>query len=774
MSRRKITKRSRKPKKTQANGFRRRLRYFLYGFSLLTLFLFLTYLGYLDYTVRYHFEGKRWALPAWVYASPLELYAGYPITADQLENMLEQLNYRKDPKLSSPASYFRNKGQIALRTRAFQFADGMEPSRTVRLAFRADQLADLYDENRADRLALLRLDPVLIGSFYPTRQEDRILVRLEEVPEVLLKALLSIEDRDYYQHHGISFRAILRALWANLKAGGIVQGGSTITQQLVKNFYLTSERSWWRKFNEAIMALILDARYGKDEILEAYLNEIYLGQERARAIHGFGLASEFYFNRSLRDLELHHIALLVALVRGPSYYDPRRHPDRVLDRRNRILEMMREQRLIAFEQAEKAKHKPLEVTERHHFTTAGYPAFLDLVKRQLRLEYRDEDLTSEGLRIFTTLDVIVQQQLEKRAVSTLRELEKRQAVQALQSAVIITRRDSGEVVALLSGRDPREAGFNRALDALRPIGSLIKPAIYLTALESSDYTVTTLLDDTPVRLKNERGDIWAPTNYDQKFHGRVAFHTALAHSYNLATVHLGLDVGLARVAKTLRHLGVSRPINLYPSLLLGASAFSPLEVAQMYQTLAGDGFATPLRAIRSVLSKEGEALQRYPLTVRQTVDPGAVYIINTILQEAMREGTGRSVYNVLPDSFKVVGKTGTTDDLRDSWFAGFSGDYLGVVWLGRDDNRSSHLSGAQGALQLWARTMKSISVEPVELIPPDNIELVWIDSATGLRGNNLCSETAQYPFIAGSAPEGLASCADTPVNKVRSWLRRLF
>ena len=739
------------------------------------VFLFLTYLGYLDYNVRKQFEGRRWAIPAKVYASPVELYAGYEMSAAQFENLLEQLHYRRDYQLSGVGTYYKKGPYFYLNTRSFTFWDQQQPEMRVRVRFSSNRLSQLIDRSKSRDVAIMRLDPVQIGSFYPTRKEDRVLVRLEDVPKALLQGLFATEDRDFYKHFGVSPKAIARAMWANVRAGSIVQGGSTITQQLIKNFYLTSERSLWRKVNEAFMALILEARYSKDEILQAYLNEVYLGQDGASAVHGFGLAAEFYFGRPLQNLNLKQLATLVALVRGPSYYDPRRAPQRALKRRNLVLEKMRQLGYISVKQANAAKRQPLGVIPYRHHSVNRYPGFMELVHRQLQQEYRDEDLTSEGLRIFTTLDTQVQNILEKTIRVKLKQLEKRPRVDKLQTAAVVTRRDSGEIVALASGRDRFAAGFNRALDAVRPIGSLIKPVVYLTALQYPEkYTITTLVSDTAIQVKGSKGKVWTPKNYDKREHGLVELHTALAQSYNLATVRIGMDIGIARTAKTLNSLGVKRPVNLYPSLLLGASPLTPLEVTQMYQTLAGDGFAMPLRAIRAVISSAGEPLQRYPLTVRQTVDPAATFITNTILQEVMSEGTGRYAYSVMSRDLQLAGKTGTTNKLRDSWFAGFSGDYLSVVWIGRDDDKASGLTGSSGALRVWAALMKQIARQPVSLMPPDNIRMVWIDPETGLQANAECPGARQYPYIAGSEPQGLSPCVETTINRAKTWFYELW
>ncbi len=749
-------------------------RIWIFWIIFIPVLIFVVYVGYLDHTVRQLFEGKRWAIPAHVYASPVELYAGLPLPPAGFEGLLLQLRYRKDPSLSTEGTFFRQKREFEVHTRAFRFWDQAQPGRGIAVRFSDRQVESISNLKPRQDIAILRMDPVQIGSFYPAHNEDRILVRLDQVPKPFIEALLAIEDRDFYRHPGVSIKAIARAVFANIRAGGVVQGGSTLTQQLAKNFYLNAGRSLWRKINEALIAILLEMRYSKDEILEAYLNEIFLGQDGPRAIHGFGLASQFYFDRSIGDLKLHHTALLVALVKGASFYDPRRVPDRAKERRNLVIDRLLALKLVSLEQADIAKQKPLEVSYRGRYSTTQFPAFMDLVRRQLKEQYRDEDLTSEGLQILTTLELPVQQALETHASRSLRDLEQGNRLNQLQIAGVVTSREGGDVVALLGGRDPRFAGFNRALDTQRLIGSLIKPAVYLTALlDSARYSMVTQIDDTSIRLKSG-GKTWAPRNFDQKEHGTVALHQALTNSYNLATIRLGLDVGIGRVVKTLHDLGIEREIENYPSVLLGAVELSPFEVTQMYQTLAGDGFTTPLKAIRSVIASDGTPLQRYPLTVRQTVDPAAVFLTNVLLQKVMREGTGRSAYSMIPDHYNVAGKTGTTNDLRDSWFAGFSGDYLGVVWIGRDDNKPTGLTGSSGALKVWSKLMRDASKQPVELIPPESIEWVWIDPQSGLRADERCKNAVEYPFIAGSAPAAPAPCLDFLEEESKPWYEEWF
>jgi len=757
MAKRSKAKSRRRPAKRGKARRQRRNRNswrWLGGGVLLLLAIFAGYVAWLDLQVRSQFEGKRWALPAQVYARALEVYPGQALVAEDFAAELQRLDYRRVSRPRQPGTFARLGRSFVVVTRDFNFWDGPEPSRILRVEFGRSELRDIRDAGNGEPLDLLRLDPPLIGRIYPAHREDRVLVRLDQVPPLLVNGLLTVEDRDFYQHHGISPRAIARALWANLRAGHTVQGGSTLTQQLVKNFFLSSERTLARKLHEAIMALLLEWHYAKDEILDAYLNEIYLGQDGRRAIHGFGLASRFYFGRPLAQLRPEQVALLVALVKGPSYYDPRRFPERARARRNLVLKLLMEQGVLEPSQAAAAAARPLGVTPRAASGVTERPAYMDLVRRQLRRDYSDEDLRSEGLRIFTSLDPVVQQAAETALSGQLARLPGEE----LQGASITVDVDSGEVLAVVGGRDPRFAGFNRALDAQRPIGSLVKPAVYLTALASGDYTLASLLDDGPLRLDLGGGELWQPQNFDHRSHGQVPLFEALAQSYNLASARLGLALGLPAVLDTLHALGIRRELPAYPAQLLGAASLSPLEVAQMYHTLAAGGFRTPLRAIRAVLTPQGEPLQRYPLEVVQAVPAVPLFLLDAALIHTLREGTGKTAYRSLPETLTVAGKTGTTDDLRDSWFAGFSGDRLAVVWLGRDDNQPAGLTGARGALRVWADTLRRIETRPLEPLPPLGIAWAWIDPHSGLRLRERCPRAVRLPFVEGTAPQDWARC----------------
>lgn len=735
------------------------------------------YTIYLDHIVQARFEGQRWAVPAKVYGRTLDLYPGASVTSKHLTQTLDGLGYRQVKHPDQPGYYSSYRGRFLLRTRAFHFPDIDRPSDYLEVVIDGQGVISLKRAGNGDPIGHYRIEPRLIGSLTSTHGEDRILLKRDQLPALLVNALIAIEDRNFYQHIGIDPIAIGRALWANLVAKRVVQGGSTLTQQLVKNFFLSADRTLWRKFNEVLMALILDWRYDKDEILEAYANEIYLGQQGGKAIHGFALASRFYFNRPLQELDLSRLATLVTLVRGPSAYDPRRHPQQAEKRRDLVLQLMVDQGVISQQQAMQASDTPLSV-EQGDRRSSGNPAFMDLVKRQLRRDYREGDLNAGGLRIFSTLDPWFQRRAEQAISQQLKVLEEAHGIAkgTLQGALTLADVETGEVMALVGDRNPQFAGFNRALDAIRPVGSLIKPAIYLSALSQPNrYHLLSPLEDRPIRIKGANGEIWAPRNYDNLSHDQVTLQQALVESLNLATVSLGLSVGLESVIDNLHRLGIQRPLEPYPSLLLGAVSLSPLEMTQMYQTLANGGYSAILKSIRDVTDGQGKPLSRYPLSIESRVDTRAVFLLKHALNEVTRSGTAKALQWLLPGEVEVAGKTGTTDKLRDSWFAGFDRHRVAVAWVGRDDNAPTGLTGSSGAMRVWAKLMNGIGIAALQQDPPMGVDVLTIDPLSGLLGEG-CPQTTNYPFIAGSGPTSEASCAhsESLVDEGILWLQRLF
>jgi len=726
--------------------------------------------------VYQQFEGRHWDQPARVYASPLELYPGLDLSQKAFIDTLVSLGYRQAEggKVGGPA-WWRQGASVRVRTRAFRFWDEAQPARTVQMDFGNGSIRRIRAADGED-LSLLRLDPLEIGSIFPSHGEDRLALTPDEIPEGLRHALVAVEDHKFYSHPGIDFTAILRALWVNIRAGEVRQGGSTLTQQLVKNYFLDSRRTLGRKLREAVMAIWLDALYDKEEILTAYVNEVYLGQDGRRAVHGFGLGSRFYFGRPLAELELHEQALLVALVRGPSYYNPWRHAERARERRDLVLRRMAEEGLTDESSARAAMAKPLDVLAQGY--RAGYhPAFLDLVRRQLATDYDDDDLTSAGLSVFTTLVPAVQRSTEEALSAGVGRLSKDDPRRAdIQGAAVVTQLRTGDVLAVVGGRDTGFDGFNRAIEAARPIGSLVKPAVYLAAVERGDFTFASRIADEPVEIELENGDVWRPGNFSGETHGEVTLARALAESFNLATVNLGMEIGVAQVADVLERLGARSDIPPYPSLLLGALDMTPFEVAGMYATLAGGGFRSSLRAVREIIDADGQPLGRYPIEVRQNFESGHVYQVNRALMLVMERGTGKTAATRLPPGLVTAGKTGTSDEFRDSWFAGFSGDNLAVVWLGNDDNSPAGLSGGRGALPVWADIMATLHGGGFDATPPPGVVDAWVDYGTGELATEDCGDVVILGLPADARLPVKAGCGldkRSLGETVMDWLRRL-
>lgn len=742
---------------------------------------------YLNQVVTSKFEGKRWALPARVYAQPLALFQGKSIYPDNLKLELEAANYRKVPinqVRKTAGTYARQGRDWLIHTREFQYWDKTEPQELYRVSLQGEKITRI--RNSQGNAPVMRVDPAQIAAIYPNHQEDRDLVKLDDVPDTLVKALLAVEDRKFYTHHGVRPVAIARAIVRNIQAGRAVQGGSTLTQQLVKNYFLTHERTLSRKFSEAIMSVLLEWHYDKNSILQAYINEVFLGQDKERAIHGFGLAAHFYFDKSLSELSIDQQALLVGLVKGASYYNPRTQPERALARRNLVLKLMKKSGVISAEAFDQAVQRPLAVVAKPNSLRNKYPDFIQLVKRQLAKDYDQKDLQSEGLRVFTTLSPSVQYQLQVSVRDHLNALEKNTGKKGLEAAAIVTNSQSAEVLALLGSRISPNVGFNRALDARRQIGSLAKPAVYLTALEQG-YTPTSMIADAPFEWVDDRNRVWQPKNYDFKSHGMIPLYRGLVKSYNISTARLGLDVGVENVSRTFKKLGLQASWPEYPSILLGAIESSVFGVAQMYQTLASDGFYSRLRAVNEVVTAEGQRLNRYALEVEQRTGNVATFITNNMLQTVVNQGTARRIGYTLPH-LKAAGKTGTTNNGRDAWFAGFTGGHLAVVWVGRDKGSPMNLSGSRAALPIWQGVFKHIKSVPYEPLLPEDVAWIWVNEA-GERVENYCQDATPLAFSLSTIPPQTAHCttpvdldADAPVFEVpkqtepakKPWYRRLL
>lgn len=725
---------------------------------------------YLDGVVSERFEENRYQAPALIYSRALEL-APQGLSRQRVEAELQALEYRSSPAAREPGEFNQRDHAILLHRRAFEFADGFEPSQRLLLQFdSAARLTSVLAWPSQQPLDGARLEPQLVGRFAADSGEDRLLVSLEQVPEEMKAALLLIEDQDFYRHWGVQPTAIVRAALANLAAGRTVQGGSTLTQQLVKNMYLSRTQSLTRKFNEALMALSLDYRFSKDEILEAYFNEVYFGQDRGHAIHGVGLASQYFFGKSVEDLSVAEMALLVGMVKGPSLYDPRRNPDNALARRELVLRTMYEAQLISQVQYLAAIEAPLLRRESTRLVLGDRPDYVDAVQRELRQLVPGNAWQQTGLRVYTHLDPFLQAQAEY----ALAQRGGRVNVAELEGALLVSDYRRGVVRALAGSAQASPGGFNRALDAKRPIGSLIKPFTYSTAFETS-YGLESRLEDTPMTLINERGDEWSPRNFDGEFIGNVSLLESYIDSRNIPAVRVGMDIGVEQVRERLYNAGFEQRTHAYPSLLLGAVDMSPWQVSQIYSVLANRGQQQRLTTIEAVYTHWGDLLYRDQRRTELVFSADSMYLNTYAMQRVVREGTAKQLAARLGET-GIAGKTGSTNELRDSWFVSFDNGLLTTVWLGRDDNQPIGLTGSAGALPVAADFWAAIGAEVLQPEQPSSMTLGFFDLPSGSAVHPDCDNAVALPTRHYSEPSR-GSCngiEQQEQDDERSWFERIF
>jgi penicillin-binding protein 1B len=770
---------SKKAEPTSNPNRKRRLWRFFWKLSLILLVLFGAYIIYLDAQIKHHFSGNKWQVPAQIYARPLQLQRGEEITRKEVLDELKLLGYRRVNQIQGSGEYSVSQAAINIYRRAFHFPDGFQPLRQLAIRWNGARIASITDLQTDQSLQQVRLESWLVTRLASGSQEDRMLVTLEDVPPLLVKALTLTEDRDFYSHHGIAPLSIIRALLANIAAGRTVQGGSTLTQQLVKNLYLTRERSLERKIKEALMAIIIDARYSKDKIIQAYLNEVFLGQSGDMAVHGFGLASYFYFDRPVYELDETEIAMLVGMIKGPSYYNPRKYPERAIERRNLVLRLLLEGNELTPQQYEMAVSRPVGIATGDSLATGKHPAFMTQVRKELQTILADPNIRESGVKVFTTLDIYAQRRAEQALTSTLDRLQPgREAT--LEGAMVVSDIGSGEVRALVGGRNVSFAGFNRALDAVRPIGSLVKPAVYLTALEQpAQYNLATPLEDKPLSLSDEHGDNWQPQNFDKTYRGSVPLIDALSLSLNVPTVNLGLELGIDNVAATLKNLGVKRPVPEVPALTLGAVALTPFETNQIYQTIANNGAYRPLHTVSAIVSVNNRLMWRQAEYGEQRVNEESAYLLNYALYKVATEGTAKAIGRTY-DNINMAGKTGTTDDYRDSWFAGYDRNNLATVWVGNDENRSTGLTGSTGALPVFLAYQQLQEPKSLSRRFPNGLGIAHFDPVTGAVVTAGCQGSMSVPAVLDALPPAQGCVGQSgekaPAKKAKekSWWERLF
>jgi penicillin-binding protein 1B len=732
------------------------------------------YVWRLDAVVVDKFNGRRWDFPSRIYGEPFLVYPGLNLEAAGFFDRLARLNYRPtDAATLRKGDYRRTPAGADIFLRDFAYPGDHIDDRLIHLDLADGVVTAMRNVDSGDELFALPLEPEQISGLYASTWEQRREVRLAELPPLLVRAVLLTEDRRFYDHRGIDPIGVLRALFTNVRSGEIVQGGSTLTQQLMKNFFLSEERTLERKLKEGVMALLAERRYSKDEILENYLNEIYLGQNGLQGIFGVWEASQFYFARTPQDLSLADIALLAGLIRAPNSYSPYRSPERALRRRDIVLRLLADHGDISAEQYAAARAEPLR--------TAGIsaggntaPYFVDFLREDLARNYPTEVLTSEGLDIFTTLDV----QLQKTAVAVitegLAELEQRHPrlleggpERRVQAALLALRPQTGGIVAMVGGREYQSSQFNRTTHAARQPGSVFKPVVYLAAFEAARTAEDPITPASPVVDEpfewNYDQRVWRPANYDDEYFGTVTTRRALELSLNAATARVAYRIGLDPILAMAQRLGFAGPLPAYPSVVLGAAEVTPFEVAQAFAVIANQGLRAAVRAANKVVDRQGLMVERRPLEVERIASPEAAYLLTHVLEGVLDRGTGQGARE---HGFTrpAAGKTGTTNDGRDAWFAGFTPDLLAVVWVGFDDGAPLGLTGAEAALPIWTAFMQraTAALPPTAFHSPTGVALVRIDPYTGGIATPTCPETLVEAFWRGQEPT--AACPAHPLQ----------
>jgi len=732
----------------------------------LLLILFF-YVHSLTSTITERFSGKKWDVPSRVYSDTSQIYPGLNIASIDLIERLDRLGYRHVTDRVMRHGEYKivsdpGKNQMDWTLYLHDFDYPLKSFRGIMIRFVVSDNIILTMEAKKsvsddfDDLDLAQLEPELITEFFKNARESRKIVKLQEVPTNLLHAIISVEDQRFLTHGGIDPKGIVRAFFSNLRAGSIVQGGSTITQQLVKNFFLTQKRSYIRKFNEAVMALILESRYSKDDILEAYVNEVYFGQRGSAGVFGVAEAARFYFAKPLNKLTLAECAMLAGIIRGPGVYSMLRHPKRALERRNFVLKKMLETKTVLWQEVQEALQEPLR-PRNIPATVNAAPYFVDFVRQELLQRYSSDILNTEGLRIFTTLDVSLQRFAREAVKKTLAQLERgREEDLPIQGAFVALHPQTGYIRALVGGRDYQESQFNRATQAYRQPGSLFKPLVLLTALSikrGRKFKLTDKYSDEPFQWKYGK-QLWEPKNYDKDSRGEVSLREAVVYSINIPIARLAKDVGIKHIARLAKKMGIQSKLPRVPSLALGGIEVTPLDMATVYGVLANGGtHALPI-SVKHVINNEGKILEKRTVTIKKVVSEEATYLVTDVLQDVINKGTGRGV-RLFGYSRKAAGKTGTTNEAMDAWFAGYTPDLVGVSWVGYDKEKPLGLTGAQAALPIWARFMiKATASRPLsDFFEPENIVKIKIDPESGLLANKKCPSTFEEIFIKGTEPK---------------------
>jgi penicillin-binding protein 1B len=696
-----------------------------------------------------------------IYAAPVVLYPGKRTSCQDLESRVRRLGYQEETA-GTQESFYR----VENNNRLIIFNDGSVPfdsNRKIEIACSAKNITSITDLAARSELQQFSLNPELLSNAIDKNREKRRYVTYQEIPKVLIDAVLAAEDRRFFSHSGIDPIRIVKALFVDIREGDTAQGASTLTQQFVKNYFLTPERTWRRKFADAYLSILLEKRLSKTQIFELYSNEVYLGQMGSFSIVGFGEAADAFFGKSVKDLSLGEAAMLAGIITAPNRHTPYRYPERATMRRNMVLDQMAEYGMISATDLREAKSTPLVVKPPSILNYSDAPYFVDYVQDRLIEKYGDEELARGKFRAYTSLQPELQQAAFEAIQTGTKELDtyfakRKQPIPpgTVQASLIAVDPKNGQILAMIGGRNYGASQFNRITQSKRQPGSIFKPFDYTAALETAYYsptplTVASMLLDQPTQFKFDDLE-YEPKNFKEEYMGQVTMRQAIMKSLNIATIKLAEKIGFTKVTELAQRLGLNEKIKPYPAMAIGSFEITPLEMVRAYTAFANGGLLSDLTAITQINDSNGKQVFAAQTKPKQAITPQISFLITSLLQSVINNGTGAGARErgfVLP----AAGKTGTS---HDGWFAGYTPDLLCIVWVGFDDNRELNLSGSQSALPIWTEFMKNaIALRPLKgeaFAVPDGVVEAEIDPTTGLLATERCLQREKDYFIKGTEP----------------------